>query len=507
MALTRDERMRRVAEIEQWIRDQNAEFADDAFPPEVRESWVRNSAELEEHKRVLAELASRDERLKAIGTEGRSAEEGLAFPEARGGPMIISRMNENEVFDVSNLRVSAFNPGGAHRELADRAKRAVELQRSFPRADNRTPGVSLKSREAAQAHVEELINRDDQETSYISKRILTTGNPDYVSAFAKTVYSALRGQSHVIYTEREERAIEAVRAMAALTGSAGGFAVPYFLDPTVVPTSNLSVNPYRAICRVETIPGNEWRGVTSAGVTAAYGAEASESSDNSPTLAQPAIIVQRASCFVPVSIELTQDWAGLQSELANLIQDSKDDLEAVQFTTGAGTTVFPQGLITGATSTLNTGGAGTFAIADLYSLEQAVPPRFRPRAQLIGNRFYWNKIRQFDTAGGAGLWVFLPAGLDNDIPRGGNLGVQVLGYGANEASAMSSTLATGQSALVMGDPRYYVIVDRVGMDIEVIPHLFGAANRFPTGQRGFFAFWRNKAAVLDPNAFRVLKIQ
>jgi predicted phage gp36 major capsid-like protein len=45
------------------------------------------------------------------------------------------------------------------------------------------------------------------------------------------------------------------------------------------------------------------------------------------------------------------------------------------------------------------------------------------------------------------------------------------------------------------------------MDIEVIPHLFGATNRFPTGQRGFYAFWRNNANVLSANAFRVLVTQ
>jgi HK97 family phage major capsid protein len=55
----------------------------------------------------------------------------------------------------------------------------------------------------------------------------------------------------------------------------------------------------------------------------------------------------------------------------------------------------------------------------------------------------------------------------------------------------------------MGDFRYFVIVDRIGMDIEVVNHLMGS-NQRPTGQRGIYAMWRNTSKVLDANAFRVL---
>jgi HK97 family phage major capsid protein len=65
-----------------------------------------------------------------------------------------------------------------------------------------------------------------------------------------------------------------------------------------------------------------------------------------------------------------------------------------------------------------------------------------------------------------------------------------------------------QKIAVVGDfSRAFKIVDRVGMNIELIPHLFGAAQgNLPTGQRGLFAYWRVGAKVLDANAFRVLKL-
>jgi predicted phage gp36 major capsid-like protein len=48
-----------------------------------------------------------------------------------------------------------------------------------------------------------------------------------------------------------------------------------------------------------------------------------------------------------------------------------------------------------------------------------------------------------------------------------------------------------------------VIVDRVGLSVEVIPHLVGTNHR-PTGQRGLYAYWRNGSKVVDANAFRAL---
>jgi HK97 family phage major capsid protein len=57
--------------------------------------------------------------------------------------------------------------------------------------------------------------------------------------------------------------------------------------------------------------------------------------------------------------------------------------------------------------------------------------------------------------------------------------------------------------VVFGDFSRYLIVDRVGLTVDFIPHLFGASQR-PTGQRGLYCYWRNGAKVLDANAFRAL---
>jgi len=506
--MTRQERIDRVAELRRWIQEQHDEFRDESFPADVQEEWDRNNTELEQHEGVLAQLEARDARIIQVAQDPQARENGADIGGLRNRPRatpLISRMSESEVYDLSEVRFNPLDPQRAGREMCERAMRAVEISH-FPAVEH-VGGDQAR----AQQHVTKLLRRADDEdwqAQDLARRILVTGSKDYQRAFTKLMSAAMRGSAGFAnLTPGESRAVEATRALSVGTGASGGFAVPYQLDSTIIPTSNLSVNPYRAIANVEQISGtNEWRGVTSAGVTASYATEGLEATDNSPTLAQPTLTTVRAQCFVPVSIELTQDWGQIQQELAGLIQDAKDDLEATQFSTGTGTNA-PSGVITGATTTVTTGAVATLAVGDLYAMENALGPRFRPRAQWVANRAQFNKIRQFDTAGGANLWVYLAQGLQNNVPRGGNTGAELLGYAANECSALSATQVTAQKIAVLGDWRYYKIVDRIGMDIELIPHLFGATNRFPTGQRGFFAFWRNMAKVLDANAFRVLVVQ
>jgi predicted phage gp36 major capsid-like protein len=66
-------------------------------------------------------------------------------------------------------------------------------------------------------------------------------------------------------------------------------------------------------------------------------------------------------------------------------------------------------------------------------------------------------------------------------------------------------VAGGSKILCLGDPQYFLIVDRIGLDVEAIPQTFGP-NMRPPGQRGLWAMWRNTSAVLSANAFMVLVV-
>jgi HK97 family phage major capsid protein len=434
-------------------------------------------------------------------TNGRSSGSSVRGNPGFNAPMTISRMSERSVYDLDRIRANPFNVGATNAELVSRALRAVDLGHYPAHLDP----------DRVKAHIEGLLRLGDDEdfaSSQVARRILVTGQPDYRHAFMKLITSTWNGTTPGSDLSREEKhavqAVQLVRAMATGVGAQGGFAVPYMIDSTVLPTSSGQVNPLRRVCRVETITGNEFRAVSSGGLTAVYATEGQEATDSAPTLAQPVLTAQRAQAFVPISRELSQDWSSVIDDLGLPLQNAKDDLEADKFTNGTGIGQ-PQGLITGATTTVTgSGGTGTFVIGDLAKTEEALGPRFRPRAQWFGNRAIYNKARSFDTSGAADVWLpDLRTGIPNNAR--GNTGYTLVGYGANEVSAMTGTVAAANKILCLGDPQYFLIVDRIGLDVEAIPHTFGP-NMRPLGQRGLWAMWRNSSAILSANAFRVLVV-
>jgi HK97 family phage major capsid protein len=159
------------------------------------------------------------------------------------------------------------------------------------------------------------------------------GDPAYERAFVKVIRF---GQSAVLRMTAEEQAAvqrvnhaEEVRtALTVGSGPGGGFAIPISIDPTVTLSSSGVINPIRALADVRTVSTRELRLVTSDGVVAQYQAEAAEAIDNSPVLAQPDLIVNRATSFIPFSFEVGMSWTDLLQELAQMIADSKDVLEA-----------------------------------------------------------------------------------------------------------------------------------------------------------------------------------
>jgi HK97 family phage major capsid protein len=236
--------------------------------------------------------------------------------------------------------------------------------------------------------------------------------------------------------------------------------------------------------------------VSSAGVTGGYAAEAAEAADDSPTLVQPQIDCARGHVFVPYSWEIGQDWTNLEYELVQAIVDRRDVVDATQFLTGTGTNS-PAGVLTGLTTAQRVQDlAAPFpAIADHYALKQALPPRFMGNGTFAANPAQYDRTYQLvspgSTTGGGPL---LPT-------REGPL----MGRPKVEWSTMANVSTAGTKLIIYGDfLAGYTVVDRIGLMVSNVPHLFGAAFR-PTGQSGLYAFWRTGAGVVVPEAFRYLE--
>jgi HK97 family phage major capsid protein len=85
---------------------------------------------------------------------------------------------------------------------------------------------------------------------------------------------------------------------------------------------------------------------------------------------------------------------------------------------------------------------------------------------------------------------------------------RLLGKPWSEVSDMSVKPTTkDELVLVYGDIASALkIVDRVGMTVSQVPHLFGGEGR-PTGESGLYCYWRTGSVVQIANAIRVLSIK
>jgi HK97 family phage major capsid protein len=399
--------------------------------------------------------------------EGPGAGDGEGAPGGYfggGSPDLVVRSGRSPYEDLDAVRSRVVTRG----DLRARALDAVELE--------------ARRGNLAHDYAEEATRKvQDNPTGGMSRHLLLTGSDEYQEAFRAYV---------------EDPQGMAQRAALSLTLANGGYLLPFVLDPTIILTNTGSANPWRRISNVKQTTSNTWNGVTSAGVNAAWLAEGTVSTDTTPTVGNVAITPQKASAWVFGSYEVLED-TDFGQQLPRLLADAKDRLEEAAFATGAGSGGVPQGVITGATTTVSTATTLVIAVGDVYALQAALPPRFRnaPGCAWAANVAIINSFRQLDTAGGASFWTNLGKGQPETL----------LGAPIYESTSMSSTKALNSLEAVFGDFGQFFIIDRVGVSLIYEPLVKGTGGIIPGGQAGWFMFWRTGSQVAVPGAFRVMK--
>lgn len=475
--MTIEEMRARLAEIVERMNAIADEYRDEENADELRDFSQEHDTEFDalqtEHTTLSTSVERAEKRIEFLRDKANTQPKAVRG----GGPAVHIRKDENAIHDVDAVRRNTWGDDEKFgNECRDNARRAVEKMR--------IPGVDASKRDEARERVMDLIEEYDSEDGKLSARLMVTTNPLYRKAFGKAMVKL----NPAVLSPEEQR------ALAIGADATGGYMVPAELDPTIILTDSVPVSPIRQLARQVKISGTKWQGITSAGVVVSRDAEAEEVSDDSPSLARLEVGVTRVAGFVPFSYEVDMDWPSLQRELRRMLDRAKAKEEGTAFLTGSGTGLNPQGLLTGATTTVTTAGVAAFAAADVYAMENALPAEFRDNASWLGNKTQYNRVRQFDTAGGAQMWERIGAAQPS----------QLLGYNAYEASGMATTITTASKILLFGDvEEAFIIIDRIGMSVELIPHLFGPNGR-PTGQRGIYAIWRNGSKVLRPEAVRVL---
>lgn len=128
--------------------------------------------------------------------------------------------------------------------------------------------------------------------------------------------------------------------------------------------------------------------------------------------------------------------------------------------------------------------------SDVYAVQNALGPRWQANARWVGNLAILNALRQEETINGALKFPSLQASDPS-----------LLGRPVHEASNMDNSIAAGKNLLIYGDWSNFVITQRVGSSVELIPHLFGV-NR---GQRGLWMWARYGSDSINDASFRMLQ--
>jgi HK97 family phage major capsid protein len=442
----------------------------------TEDDHLRLDALLQEWDELTTEIEPLEEREQKIAqVRSRSQNAGNVDEPSviDGAPDLVVRKQKRDPFaDLDAVRTHMMPIN----EVRSRAASAVEAYAS------RDDHWALDD-DAAENVTELIYKRGKNFGKAISEQILVTGSPEYLAAFEQYL-SDPGGFS--------------TRAALSLTPANGGYLVPFTLDPTIILTNAGSANPYRAYANVKTTTTNDWNGVTSAGVSAEWTAEGVEAADATPTVGQLKITPQKADAYLFGSFEVLSD-SDFSQQLPDLLADAKDRIEESAFAVGTGTGQ-PWGLITrGTTLAAAAGTAATgFTAADAYALQAALPARWRgPRARnaWVGNLTSINRGRN----------VASFTGSTTAIVTDGPNGPMMLGKPFLESTSVTGAFANGNKVLAYADLSQYYIVDRVGMSVVYDPVVLGA-NRRPTGQGAWYAFWRTGADVSTATAVRVLTL-
>ena len=457
-------------------------------------------SQIEELRARIIELSEKDD---ITADENSELDATLEAHESRTAEFDALEAREARI-DAARSRVVERAAGVDAPQIMKRTATDVDVSRAS-RSEIRDAALAILDRDGKHLaarngdHVEGLLRTRSTITDggVIAKRMVLTESDAYRSAFMKGV-----SQNSPAFTADEARALDEFRAMSEGVDTAGGFGIPVLIDPSIILTSGAAAAPVLDLARVVTITTDEWKGVSSAGVTWSYDSEGGEVSDDAPTLAQPTVPVYTARGFIPYSVEVGDDYPAFAAEMRRLLDAGYIDLVAQQTITGSGSSQ-PTGVFTALDANTNVEVVvttdGAFGAVDLLKVWKSLPERYRSNATWIMNTDVENEIRTFAAGADSAYYTV-------DLSAGG-IGTLFGRPIRTTDYAPEFTGTTGAAnILVVGDFSNFLVAQRAGMSLELVPHLFGA-NQRPTGQRGWFASARHGFDSVNDLGFRLLQNQ
>ena len=369
--------------------------------------------------------------------------------------------------------------------------------------------------------INELTDAIEQARIAASRPPLANGkkawreSPEY-KAFEKAFKA--RGDINILSLEEKQLICKdympaerkALYASDATTG--GFFATTDFLEELIA--YKLLISPMRSVCRIQQTSGEKVQMPSLQNDTTAYWAtEQSAFTDSTnPTIGLINIPVHEIRGLLRVSQQNLEDSSfNLEDLIKERLMLKFAQAEGTAFITGSGNGR-PRGLLdypqattasfTGGSAGKNvnvqqiatvasTGATGKITADDVLNVKMDLKAVYDPNATYIFTRGTLNTIRLFKDSQNRPLWQ----------PFAGQ-GLPSLIYDAPYVEMPDMPeIATTTTPIAVGDFKYYLIVDRITLNIQQLNELYIAS-----GLIGFIARMRVGGDILLPEAFRLLKV-
>jgi HK97 family phage major capsid protein len=244
----------------------------------------------------------------------------------------------------------------------------------------------------------------------------------------------------------------------------------------------------RSVARVTSMAGNETVPVDAGTVTAAMISEKGTYPDGGGSLTAVNFVAYKVGAMIKFSDEALKDVpANIVDNAILQFTKAVAKFENQYFITGSGSSQ-PQGILTGSTEGVEAAGAAALTADDIRGLITSLDTSLIPNARgwcaqatmtkllALADK---NKALNIDWDPTIGMWRVLgiPFFINSNMPAA----------------------TTGLKPIVIGDPQYYEIKDRDGLEVKVLTERYADA-----GQVGYRFTTREDAHVMDSAAFKHL---
>jgi HK97 family phage major capsid protein len=396
-----------------------------------------------------------------------------------------------DLFSMKAAREAAINKAESFVKAAESASRQMTAE------ENSGFDSAMVEANALTPQIERIESLNTIRTAFPTGQVI----PGAVAPEKAARKTFSKGYQAAFYEMLSSKGAKIGAALYEGSDAAGGFAVPVEIDGTIVPLAPAEL-AIRQLARVIPTTHTLKFPIKAAHGTAAAKLE-STGTDNpfagtAPTLAQVELDAYMAGDIIPVSWELLEDVAAMQSFIADDLTLAVQQYEEPLFVTGSGGTGVPQGVATGAAIGVTvTGASGVVGAVSLDAMDDLIGslnPVYLPGAALLMKRSTGVLLRKLSRA--ANLF-------EARWSRSGNQEYYD-GYPVSYSASVQSGATTLDRPVLFGDfKRGFVIGDRGGSAIRVKVLDQISAN---LGVTQFLAYRRTDSVVIRSEAIQALKV-